>query len=87
MTNVKKVLKQRGNRYGSFTDNAATTQALKTVIREHENFDKLPDEHKEAIDMIFHKIARVINGDPMYKDNFVDICGYSQLVADICEDE
>lgn len=83
---VKKILKARGNKYGTFTDNSTTSQALKDIVRAHENWDNLPVEHKEALDMIFHKVARVMNGDPMYKDNFVDICGYSQLVADLLED-
>lgn len=37
---------------------------------------------REAIDMVFHKIGRVLNGDPEYPDNFVDMAGYSKLVAD-----
>ena len=36
----------------------------------------------EALDMIFHKIGRIGNGDPFYDDSWIDICGYSQLVVD-----
>lgn len=32
--------------------------------------------------MIQHKIGRVLNGDPNYDDNWIDICGYSKLIAD-----
>lgn len=32
--------------------------------------------------MIQHKIARILNGDPDYVDNWVDIAGYAKLVAD-----
>ena len=30
--------------------------------------------------MIQHKIARVLNGDPNYPDNWHDIAGYARLV-------
>ena len=32
--------------------------------------------------MIFHKIARITNGDPHYSDSWRDIAGYATLVAD-----
>lgn len=35
--------------------------------------------------MIFHKIARILNGDPNYADSWVDIAGYAKLVADELE--
>lgn len=84
MTNINEVLVQRGNRYGSFEGNARITQHLKFVIAEQLSMrDKvLPPEQQEALDMICHKIARIINGDNNYNDNWVDIAGYSQLVVD-----
>ena len=32
--------------------------------------------------MIFHKLARIANGDPTYIDSWTDIAGYAQLVVD-----
>jgi len=32
--------------------------------------------------MVVHKIARILNGDPNYDDSWVDISGYTKLVAD-----
>lgn len=32
-------------------------------------------------EMVQHKVARILNGDPRYDDNWVDIAGYSTLVA------
>ena len=40
------------------------------------------DDQVEALDMICHKIGRIINGDPDYADSWHDIAGYAQLVAD-----
>jgi hypothetical protein len=41
----------------------------------------MPDQ-REALEMIAHKIARIVNGDPNYADSWLDIAGYAQLVAD-----
>ena len=30
--------------------------------------------------MVMHKIARMLNGDPTYDDNVVDIMGYTELM-------
>ena len=35
---------------------------------------------REAVDMILHKLARVLNGDPNYADNWHDIQCYAKLV-------
>jgi hypothetical protein len=40
-----------------------------------------PDQ-REALDMIAHKIGRILNGDPDYSDSWRDIAGYATLVAD-----
>lgn len=37
--------------------------------------------HKEALDMIVHKIGRILNGNPNYIDSFRDIAGYAELVV------
>ena len=86
-TDVTAVLAERGNRYGKFTGHAAVTQELKQVITRHANRlgkDMDPDQ-QEALDMICHKIGRIVNGDPNYADSWVDIAGYAKLVADRLE--
>jgi hypothetical protein len=42
----------------------------------------LAADQQEALDMICHKIGRIVNGDPNYADSWVDIAGYATLVAD-----
>ena len=37
--------------------------------------------------MVQHKIARILNGDPNYIDNWIDLVGYSQLVVNRLEKE
>jgi hypothetical protein len=83
-TNITETLQERGKRYGKFTGHALIAQDLKACIMEHLAIrDKaLASDQAEALDMICHKIGRIINGDPDYADSWHDIAGYAQLVAD-----
>lgn len=76
-------LEQRGKRYGVFADHARATQSLKRAMRDFnpEKWDALSDAAKESLEMVAHKIGRILNGDPLYADSWVDIAGYTQLVA------
>ena len=77
---IEEVLNQRQATYGSFTKNAEVSQMLKYFMTQGTNYKQMPVPHREALEMIVHKIARIVNGDPNYIDNWVDIIGYSQLV-------
>lgn len=82
---VESTLKERGSRYGTFSGHSDVTQALKHVITlnlRRRNKD-LPAYQQEALDMICHKIGRIVNGDNNYADSWHDIAGYAQLVDDI----
>jgi hypothetical protein len=45
----------------------------------------LDNDQIEALEMIFSKLARILNGDPNYADSWIDIAGYATLVADRLE--
>jgi hypothetical protein len=77
---ISEILDERGKRYGKFKDHAEISQRLKYVVNARK--DVLADDQREALEMICHKIARIINGDPNYADSWIDIAGYAQLVAD-----
>lgn len=81
---IDAILNERGSRYGNFLDHAAITQGIKGLIAGYleDNNKVLAHDQQEALDMIAHKIGRIINGDPDYVDSWVDIAGYAQLVAD-----
>jgi hypothetical protein len=87
MTDVTAVLVERGSRYGPFTGHAAVTQDLKGVITGHlaVRGKELRPDQQEALDMICHKIGRIVNGDADYADSWVDIAGYAKLVGDRLE--
>ena len=84
---IDKTLEQRGDKYGSFVDNATMTQSLMRVIQCHPGYDKLSDCHKEAFHMIFHKISRCVCGDVNYIDNIHDIVGYAKLLENFLTDK
>jgi len=83
MTDLNQTLEERGSRYGTFGGHARVTQDLKSIIALHlEERDKvLAPDMQEALDMICHKIGRIVNGDQNYDDSWIDIAGYAQLVV------
>lgn len=76
---------ERGTTHGAFLDHARVTQRLKLVI--HEELVKrqkrgqipLSMQHVEALDMIMHKVGRIIAGDPTFQDHWDDIGGYAHI--------
>ena len=77
---VEDTLEERGARYGKFSGHAGITQNLKHVMRLHFGWGNLNSSQQEALEMIAHKIGRILNGDPSYADSWHDIAGYATLV-------
>ena len=80
---IDEKLDQRGARYGTFKGQSELSQRLLGCIRYHTtmNDKTLSYVHTEALTMICHKIARIVNGDPNYDDSWRDIAGYATLVV------
>jgi len=83
-TNVDAILDERATTYGSFATQAKIAQRLKTVAHTAagEQGKIFAHDQAEALDMIFGKIARIVNGDPNHTDSWIDIAGYATLVSD-----
>ncbi len=83
-TDVDETLNTRAQDYGTFKDGAALMQGIKRLLADHaRRHDKLfADDQWEAIEMIVHKMGRIVNGNPDKVDSWVDIAGYATLVAD-----
>lgn len=86
-------LKERGNRYGDFTDHAKIAQDLQDVMRnatsgsdghgdKKDCWESLSPVQKQALTVIADKIARILSGDPDYIDNWHDIQGYARLIEE-----
>lgn len=83
---VEKTLAERGARYGDFTDHAIIAQNLQTIMRESDGWTRLTPDKRQALTVIADKIARILNGDPNYRDNWHDIQGYAKLAEERCGD-
>lgn len=83
---VEEILAERQKVHGEFRTHATISQQLKNVVQ-HAPYNGapayaiLPAPHREALDMILHKVARILNGDPNHKDHWDDIAGYATLVS------
>ncbi len=80
-SNIQDTLAERGNRYGDFAGHANITQRIKFIMQNTQNWSRLKEDQKESLEMVAHKIGRILNGDPDYDDSWVDIAGYVTLVA------
>lgn len=80
MTSIDKTLAERGSRYGEFPGHASITQTMKMVMGGTPGWQRLANDQKEALEMVAHKIGRILNGDPNYIDSWTDIIGYTRLV-------
>jgi hypothetical protein len=54
---------------------------MKWEWRKAEGWKRLSVGQREALEMIAHKIARILSGDPNHKDHWEDIAGYAELVV------
>jgi hypothetical protein len=81
------ILHERQENYGKLLGQGHLTQRLKDVLREHPHWYMLDGDMKEALDMIMHKAARIVNGNPKYIDSWVDIGGYAKCVQDRLEED
>ena len=82
MSDIERTLAERGGRYGSFIGHSKITQAIKAAMADSANWDLLEVDQREALEMVAHKIGRILNGDPDFHDSWHDIVGYTKLVAD-----
>lgn len=82
--NIIATLTERGTYYGKFKDGAALMQGMKRLLADHAaaHNKTFADDQWEALEMIVHKIGRIVNGNPDKVDHWVDIAGYATLVAD-----
>ena len=81
-TSITYTLKERGSRYGVFAEHAYIAQSIQNVMRAAPGWTRLSCDEAQALTVIADKIARILNGDPHYTDNWHDIQGYAKLVED-----
>lgn len=91
---IEHTLTDRNQRYGSFQGHAAISQALQKVVadgftnrEDSKTIEDMTPPQREALFMILHKVARIVNGDFNYDDSWRDIAGYATLVVNELEGE
>ena len=77
---IDETLAVRGGRYGDFCEHARITQNIKRAMADSPNWIGMDDAKREALEMIAHKIGRILNGDEYYKDSWTDLIGYARLI-------
>ena len=79
---MQELLTERKKTHGEYLDHAKMTQALKDVMRGGKSYPLLNDHERETLDMLAHKVGRILAGDPHFEDHWRDIAGYATLSAD-----
>lgn len=77
MSDIQETIADRRRTHGDFADVAATYADLVQIARP--SIEHMGPVHRMSLEMIFHKIARIVNGDPNFKDHWHDIAGYAAL--------
>lgn len=94
------LLAARKSRHGDFRTQSDIAQALKRVVRGSRGMDfqrvqthehvvsawaQLDPHQQEALEMILHKVARIMAGDANYDDHWRDVGGYAFRVEETLE--
>ena len=84
MTNLTTtdIIAIRGETHGDYSTTAFIIQSLKSIMQDTANWAILNSTQKESLEMIAHKMGRILSGDPNFRDHWADIAGYAQLQAD-----
>lgn len=77
---IEQTLRDRNETHGKFATQALISQSMKKRVRDGKNWSNMDADMRESIDMILHKVARIVNGDPYHLDSWHDISGYATLV-------
>ena len=80
------LLTARGQTHGSFADNAQIAQRLRAFWRSSASWDRMPDVHKEALDMMATKFSRILSGQSRFADHWADVSGYAELARQVCDE-
>jgi hypothetical protein len=85
---IETILSERRKTHGDFYDHANITQNIKQIMwgaRDSIPWANLSNEHREALEMIAHKMGRILAGNPDINDHWDDIAGYAKLGSNACK--
>lgn len=79
---MEETLNAREKMYGDFGKLAQAAQAFKSVCRASPSWSSMTAVQREAAEMIMLKMVRVLYGDPLVFDTWLDIAGYASLAVE-----
>lgn len=77
---TEELVAERSAVHGDFNDVSRIAQLLKDAAKTSKNWSRLTNTQREGVDMILHKIARILSGNPDHADHWDDIAGYAHIV-------
>ena len=80
MVTIEETLEASKHTHGDFKVHALITQSIKLDMKSGPNWKQLNSRQKESLEMVAHKIGRILAGDPNESDHWHDIAGYAMLV-------
>lgn len=84
MADIKETLRDRHSTYGDFSECARISNGIDEALRASPNWAALSPDKKRALNAIADKMARIVSGDPDYRDSWHDIQGYAALAYERC---
>ncbi len=72
------VLKERHVTHGNFEESSKYVQRHKELMKNTPNWNELKDHEKEALEMVAHKLGRLLYGYHKFDDHMIDTIGYLQ---------
>lgn len=82
---IREILGEREKTHGNFEVHSEVAQGLKSCLMASGRYTRLSQMQREALEMICHKIARIMAGDPNHADHWQDIAGYATLIVNYLE--
>lgn len=76
---VSTTIAERKSTHGSYVDVARAYDDLMKVLWSRDRWDELSPVQRLSLEMIMHKTARIITGNPNFADHWLDIEGYAKL--------
>lgn len=83
---IEETLAERGKTHGDWRKQSSLAQRIKGELMFESNWFELSEGHRESLDLITTKIARILCGNPDEKDHWKDIQGYAKLGEESCNE-
>ena len=75
------IIAERERTHGAFRENSKFAQDVKATMRNLPSWNRMASFQREALDMIAHKMTRILHGDPDHLDHWDDIAGYAERAS------